>query len=147
MRARPTRRPSAPTSRCSTDYGMAVILSLTGLDAPDGLNVAPMADVPTRRILVFGRHRLQGRSRGHFRPLQRAQRIDWSCWLNGCHGIDLLTVLRAIGYAGVGHAIRTVGATQPIMLGGLDYSSDETSWAPISRTIPNTSLDSEFPHV
>ncbi len=50
---------------------------------------------------------------------------EWNCWLNGC---TLNSVyggrFRAAGLQSLVNAIRSQGATQPILLGGIDYNAD-----------------------
>ena len=70
--------------------------------------------------------------------------IDWSCWLNGCTVSTDDGSYQAVGMQALVDAIRDVGATQPIMLGGLDYSSDETSWTANLPTDPDSSLVVSF---
>jgi glucose/arabinose dehydrogenase len=51
---------------------------------------------------------------------------QWSCWLNGCT-VDSLydgTPYQAVGIQSLVTTIRSTGATQPIILGGLAYNSD-----------------------
>jgi endoglucanase len=52
---------------------------------------------------------------------------QWSCWLNGCT-IDSVyngaPRYAAAGLQSIVDAIRATGATQPIILGGLDYNAD-----------------------
>jgi endoglucanase len=63
-------------------------------------------------------------------------KLTWSCWLNG--GCAMPTVLdgqtpgsstyTTTGMKDVVAAIRGAGATQPVLLGGLDYSNDLRGW-------------------
>jgi hypothetical protein len=50
--------------------------------------------------------------------------IDWACWLHGCSTPGYATA----GMQTLVDAIRSTGATQPIMLGGLSYSHDLSQW-------------------
>jgi len=51
--------------------------------------------------------------------------INWNCWLNGC---VMPGGWRAAGMQSLVNGVRSTGATQPIMLGGLTWSSDLTQW-------------------
>lgn len=61
--------------------------------------------------------------------------IDWDCWLNGC---DVLAggegtteehpAYHAAGMQQLVDAVRSTGATQPLLAGGLDYSRDLSGW-------------------
>jgi hypothetical protein len=55
--------------------------------------------------------------------------IDWGCWLNGCQ----LTQLeggswRTAGMQSLVDAVRSQGATQPLLLGGLEWANDLSGW-------------------
>jgi hypothetical protein len=70
--------------------------------------------------------------------------IDWACWQNGCEVSTADGSYETVGMQALVSAIRGVGATQPIMLGGLDYSSDETSWLASLPSDPDNSLVVSF---
>ena len=52
---------------------------------------------------------------------------QWNCWLHGCT-LDSIYPgaprFAAAGLQSLVNAIRSAGATQPIVLGGLDYNAD-----------------------
>jgi hypothetical protein len=57
---------------------------------------------------------------------------SWTCWLEGClesykDGATTVTFQTA-GMQSLVNAVRGAGATQPLMLGGLEYASDESEW-------------------
>jgi aryl-phospho-beta-D-glucosidase BglC (GH1 family) len=51
--------------------------------------------------------------------------ISWDCWRAGC---TMPGGWHAAGMQSLIDAVRSTGATQPIMLGGLSWSSDLTQW-------------------
>ena len=55
--------------------------------------------------------------------------VGWDCWQNGCQieGEDV-GVYRAAGMAELVAAVRSTGARQPIMLGGIDWARDLRQW-------------------
>ncbi len=60
--------------------------------------------------------------------------INWSCWENGCQipagsdsGVSWPTY-RAAGMQQLVNAVRSTGATQPLMLGGLSWALDDSHW-------------------
>lgn len=56
--------------------------------------------------------------------------ISWSCWLSGCTvpASGGQPAWQAAGMQQMVDAVRDAGATQPIMLGGLDWAGDLTGW-------------------
>jgi len=62
--------------------------------------------------------------------------VSWSCWLNGGCQVPVAndqspigtTTFTAVGQATLVAAIRATGATQPILLDGLNYANDITGW-------------------
>jgi putative cell wall-binding protein len=70
-------------------------------------------------------------------PYSRGTRtVSWSCWLNGGCQVPVAndqspigtTTYTAVGQAALVAAIRATGATQPILLDGLNYANDLTGW-------------------
>jgi len=70
-------------------------------------------------------------------PYSRGTRtVSWSCWLNGGCQVPVAndqspigtTTFTAVGQATLVTAIRAAGATQPILLDGLNYANDLTGW-------------------
>jgi hypothetical protein len=60
--------------------------------------------------------------------------VSWSCWRNGCTlpagglGGNWHPAYRAVGMQQLVNAVRSTGATQPIMLGGLNFALDIDRW-------------------
>ncbi len=56
--------------------------------------------------------------------------ISWSCWLHGCEirASGSVPGYRAAGMQQLVDAVRSTGATQPLLLGGEDYASDLSQW-------------------
>jgi endoglucanase len=62
----------------------------------------------------------------------------WQCWLNGgtCPGIGYPVA----GMQGMVNAVRSVGATNVLMLGGEEYSNDLSQWLTYEPTDPDGNL-------
>lgn len=62
--------------------------------------------------------------------------VSWSCWKNGGCQVPVVndqtslngSTYTAVGQAALVAAIRAAGATQPILLDGLNYANDLTGW-------------------
>jgi hypothetical protein len=52
----------------------------------------------------------------------------WDCWQNGCSVTTSDGTWSTAGMTQLVAAVRSAGATQPIMLGGLQYASDLSQW-------------------
>jgi hypothetical protein len=69
---------------------------------------------------------------------------SWPCWLNGC-ATRYRPARRTVSYRSAGmqtlvSAVRSTGASQPIMLAGLNYSSDESQWLASEPVDPDHQL-------
>ena len=76
-----------------------------------------------------------------------SDKVSWSCWENGgCHTAAYNEsgptggVYQVAGMQNLLNTIRATGATQPVMVGGLDYANDLTQWA---EHAPDDPLDQE----
>jgi endoglucanase len=58
--------------------------------------------------------------------------IGWSCWRDGCRvpAQAGAPAYRTAGMQTLVNAVRSTGATQPLLLGGLDYSAELSGWSP-----------------
>jgi hypothetical protein len=56
----------------------------------------------------------------------------WSCWLNGCAGVPSVygsgVTYTSAGMQELVNDVRASGATNPLIVGSLDYDSDQTQW-------------------
>jgi Cellulase (glycosyl hydrolase family 5) len=73
---------------------------------------------------------------------------SWPCWLNGCT-TRFRAARRVVSYQSAGmqtlvNAVRSTGATQPIMVGGLRYSSDDSQWLAFEPADPDHQLIVSF---
>ena len=111
--------------------GLYVILTLHE-NAPGG-NVSktlqPMADLdhaPAFWSSVAAT--FKGNPAVVFDLFNEPHKVSWACWRDGCTVKTKLGRWRTAGMAALVAAVRSAGATQPLMLGGLAYSSDLGKW-------------------
>jgi hypothetical protein len=73
---------------------------------------------------------------------------SWSCWLEGCSteydDAGTTVTYQTAGVQSLVSAVRATGARQVIMLGGLQYSSDESQWLKYEPTDPDHQLAVSF---
>jgi hypothetical protein len=57
--------------------------------------------------------------------------IDWRCWLHGCRlpAQGSTPAFQTAGMQSLVSAVRSTGATQPLLLGGLNYSAELAGWS------------------
>jgi endoglucanase len=56
--------------------------------------------------------------------------VSWECWATSCEVTDhWFGLYKAVGMTQLVEAIRSTGAEQPLMLGGLDWARDLSGWA------------------
>jgi endoglucanase len=74
--------------------------------------------------------------------------VSWSCWENGGCAVPVARdgtppdaqTYPAVGMQALVNAIRSTGASQPIMLGGLSYANDLSEWLANEPTDPDGQL-------
>ena len=111
-------------------WNIAVVLDLHALDSPGGLDVAPMADAA--HSVSFWHSVALTFKNDHgvlFDVYNEPHDISWACWLRGCVTSVSGVKYQTAGMQSLVNAVRSSGARQPIMVGGLQWSSDETSLA------------------
>jgi Cellulase (glycosyl hydrolase family 5) len=73
--------------------------------------------------------------------------ISWPCWLSGCqatYGSPTVITYQTAGMQQLVDAVRSTGATTPLMLGGLGYANDLTGWRQNEPTDPDHQLVVSF---
>jgi endoglucanase len=79
--------------------------------------------------------------------------VDWSCWeMGGCSVPDSAAgttpdpseTYTAVGMQSLVDAIRATGASQPIILGGLDFANDLSEWLAYEPSDPDHQLAASF---
>ena len=73
---------------------------------------------------------------------------SWSCWEHGCQATyednGKTVTYETAGMQALVDAVRSTGATTPLMLGGLEYSSEESDWLAHEPTDPDHALIVSF---
>ena len=73
---------------------------------------------------------------------------SWPCWFHGCqasYGLNGTNVYyQTAGMRQLVQAVRSTGATTPLMLGGLAYSSDDSLWRRLEPVDPDHQLVVSF---
>jgi endoglucanase len=130
----PYRRIVARYVRALNRAGLYVILDLHWAGAGAGAKAVgqtPMADAA--HAPAFWRSVASTFKHDHqlvFDLFNEPYGISWGCWLHGClvpAGGDL-PAYRSAGMQQLVDAVRSTGATQPLMLGGLGYAGDLSGW-------------------
>ena len=69
----------------------------------------------------------------------------WTCWKNGgtCSGMSY----QAAGMQTLVNTVRATGATNVIMLGGVQYSGTLSHWGAYAPTDPGRPARGQLPHV
>lgn len=67
--------------------------------------------------------------------------VDWACWRNGC---TTVYGWRAAGMQSLVDAVRSTGATQPVLVPGLNYANDLSQWLTYRPTDSANQLGAEF---
>jgi endoglucanase len=130
----PYRRIVERYVRALNRAGLYVILDLHWVGAGPGqkaVGQTPMADAA--HAPAFWRSVARTFKNDHalvFDLFNEPYGISWSCWLHGClvpaSGSE--PSYRSAGMQQLVDAVRSAGATQPLMLGGLSYSLDLSGW-------------------
>lgn len=144
-------------------YGMVAILDLAVLNvpAPDAMNVLPMPDAANAPTfwqsvasyfeddpgVVFDLYNEPNPGSSGSYPYDTTS--DWACWLNGCTVPWQGTNYAAVGMKSLVDTVRATGATQPILLGSVDYagdyglngSGDDSGWLTYESEIDPTHTD------
>jgi hypothetical protein len=74
---------------------------------------------------------------------------SWSCWAHGCTQSFSYAQGKSVSYKTAGmqrlvNAVRSTGASTPLMLGGLGYASDESQWLANEPNDPDHQLIVSF---
>jgi endoglucanase len=136
-------------------HGIFVVLRLSGA-GPDGHVYGaepgdaeiPMADAD--HALDFWASvasRFRGNHAVLFHAYDEPHKITFSCSLNGCatdangsEGEPNFGPYQAVGHQAIVDTIRSTGATQPIIVSGIDFAGDVSRWEQFMPNDPKNSL-------
>jgi endoglucanase len=115
-------------------HGLAVILDLQMAEpssTPTGSTLEPMPDAD--HAPAFWKsvaHMFAGDTSAVFDLYNEPHDINWTCWRNGCQLTSWATgaLYRSAGMQSLVTAVRSTGAQNTMILGGLAYSNDMTGW-------------------
>jgi endoglucanase len=116
-------------------YGLAVILDLqfaepgTTPAQPPTLEPMPDADHAPAFWKSVARN-FKGDKSAVFDLYNEPHDVSWSCWRNGCQVTSSATgaPYTAVGMQSLLTTVRSTGATNTVIVGGLGYSGDITGW-------------------
>lgn len=135
-------------------HGIYVVLRLSGsgpgnnvYGAAPGDSEMPMADAD--HSLDFWRsvaERFRGNHAVLFHAFDEPHKISWQCALGGCgvnangsEGEPKFGPFQSVGHQAIVDTIRAAGATQPIIVSGINFAGDLTKWEQFK---PRDPLDS-----
>jgi hypothetical protein len=132
-------------------YGLVVILDLHWA-APGAIRAEtqwPMADADHAPAFWSSVAATFAANHGVVFDLYNEPFINsWACWLGGCETSfssgGSTTTYRTAGMQSLVEAVRATGARQPVMLGGLQWSSDESQWLAHEPVDPAGQLAASF---
>lgn len=95
--------------------------------------------------------RFAGNSKVLFGAYDEPHGISWDCALNGCateangsDGEPAFGPYQAVGHQAIVDAIRSTGATQPILISGIDFAGDLSQWRQFMPSDPENALVVNF---
>jgi endoglucanase len=148
--------------------GLYVILDLhwsaPGTDVADGQRPMPdthsvafwssvAATFETNDAVVFDAFNEPYSPKTDFPSTPSVPAVTWTCWEHGHCAVPVTRdgtapngapTYQAVGMQTLVTAIRSTGAGQPIMLGGLDYANDLTGWLAHEPVDPDGALVASF---
>ena len=131
-------------------HGLAVILDLQVAEpatTPTGSTLEPMPDADHAPAFWSSVAGMFARDQSVvFDLFNEPHDVSWSCWRDGCPWKSSATgaPYQAAGMQSLVSAVRSTGATNTIILGGLDYSNDMTGWLANAPTDPAGQLAASF---